>query len=544
MFFLGNASGHDFVFHLSSWMEVAAQWRERILFPRWAEWANWGYGEPRFIFYPPLSWLLGGALGSVLPWIAAPIVFIWLVIMGAGLAMWRLAREWLAPAEAIAAAFLYAANPYHIVIVYYRSDFAELLACALWPLLILESVRLARDGWKRAPLLAVAFAGIWLSNAPAGVIATYTLVLLMGVGSVLRRSLRPLRDGGGAMLVGFGLAAVYILPAAWEERWVQVGRVALASFDSAHNFLFAHAPDPGFQLFNLKVSSVAAAMMLVTGVAAVFSFRRWQALRWIAVPLAALSIAAAFLMLPWSALAWRFLPELRFVQFPWRWLGILAVPFALFAAAAFGTSRKRWIAWAAVLVLIAGVGAAIARDAWWDNGDVADLVEAIRSAHGYAGMDEYSPVGCIGDTTDQDATGCMPEPPGAPPRLDRFDESKQAVVPLADGDVTVQRWTAARKVFTERGSAPITLAPRVLDYPAWQARVDGRIVPVESAEETTQMLLPLSPGVHRVDLRFRRTWDRTAGDAISLAAFLLLLFAWRRGERHSSRSRLKDNFEA
>ncbi len=185
----GIACGHDLSFHMNSWMEVAQQWREGVLYPRWAANANYGSGEPRFLFYPPLSWMLGGALGSFIPWLFVPVAFdVWAMFL-AGLAMHRMAREWFEEPDATLIAVAYAVNPYMLLNVYVRSAFAEMLAASLLPLIVLWIVR-DRPAREMFVPLAVTIAAVWLTNVPAAIMLTYAAVVLLALITIFRRNSR------------------------------------------------------------------------------------------------------------------------------------------------------------------------------------------------------------------------------------------------------------------------------------------------------------------------------------------------------------------
>jgi 6-pyruvoyl-tetrahydropterin synthase related domain len=512
-FFLGDSSGHDFEFHVASWMEVVRQWHQGIWFPRWAQLGNYGFGEPRFIFYPPLSWLLGAFLGCILPWRAVPDAFIWISLVLAGITMYRLAREWLPRNRAIAAAVLYAVNPYHLVIVYYRSDFAELLATAIFPLLILMAMQLRRGGWRRVGEFAAVFALVWLANAPAAVIGTYTVGLIFLVNFIRERDWGLIVRAASGVAIGFALAAFYILPAALERSWVQIDMALIKNLQPWSNFVFTSNEDPEFLVFNWKVSGAALLMIGIFAISAVVVSRRRKELGerfW--VPLV-LGVVAIGLMFPLSGAAWKWVPELEFVQFPWRWLLTLDIAAILFFVYACGALKRVWVIWAACGVLLAGMGAWMCTNNWWDDDDVASVQEGITSGTGFGGVDEYVPVGSEHDLIPHDM-----------PILQTVDPDSGDGKPADANHFKVLQWAPEKREIRSDANEAETLWVKLYPYPAWHATLNGAPVTLGHADDFGEAAVEMPAGRDDLILKFTRTWDRIAGGWISgLAAAGLLL---------------------
>lgn len=525
-FWWGSASGHDFEFHAASWLDAAAQWHQGILYPRWHQSANHGFGEPRFLFYPPLSWMLGAALGSLIPWSAVPAAFIVLVQTMAGLAAFALVRRFSSSRAAVFAAVAYAANPYALLVVYMRSDFAEQLASAVLPLVPLFACLLAVSPpgprWSRSGHIAgfaVTFAAVWLSNAPAGVLASYSFLLLFAWFAWEKKSWRPLLFGFAAIALGLALSAFYLIPAAYEQRWVNISQALSAGLLPSENFLYTWIADPEHNLFNLIASTVAVLMIVLAFLAAVFVIRRSRAqvsglapaqrdvTSSITPAMLLLAAACAFMMLRLSSFLWPLLPKLRFVQFPWRWALVLAVPYAWFLGSVFAWPRRR-VLWILALLAVSGGSAAfLITHTWWDSDDMSSLHDALDQQQGFDGTDEYDPAG-------DDHYNL---PPHAPEAIALAGDSG----PVPKADLAVLQWGPERKLLRVTSAQPLRVALRLLDYPAWRVEVNGKPVSVERPEQTAQMIVPLPAGTSLISVRFARTPDRTAGGLVSLGALFL-----------------------
>ncbi|MFZ0732099.1 MAG: 6-pyruvoyl-tetrahydropterin synthase-related protein [Candidatus Sulfotelmatobacter sp.] len=503
-FFLGTPSGHDVEFHTYSWLEVLSQWKHGILYPRWAAWAHFGYGEPRFVFYPPASWMLGALTSLVFPWTLATSIYIWIALVAAGASMFVLARRWLDRRSAMFAAVLYAVNPYHLVIVYWRSAFAELLAACLIPLLLLFVVE-AAEGRRRILPLGLVMAAAWLTNAPAAVMIHYSLALLIVFFAWRKRSSRLLFVGAAAIAIGACLAAFYLLPAIYEQKWVTISEAVGAGSRPQDNFLFVHTTDADHDAFNRVISWVAVLEMGLIALSFAAG-KLWRRRDELSKVLPVWTVGCSILMFPVTLFLWDVLPKMRFMQFPWRWLLCLSMIFA--TVLTMGLRRWWWRGAGCALCLLVMILAWNRVQApWWDNtADLREMQDNMSDHIGYEGTDEYTPVGAEPSAIDKTARDVTVDGP-------------------ARAAIRVQRWDAESKTFTAEMSAPDQLALRLFPYPAWKTEVNGRGVQTGIRPRTGQMLVPVEAGMNRVQITFVRTWDRRIGGWIS-GITVLALIGW------------------
>jgi hypothetical protein len=513
-FFFGMASGHDIAFHMASWLDAAGQWKQGIWLPRWTEWANFGYGEPRFIFYPPLSWMVGAFLGTLIPWKYVGIAFLICSQTVAGLSAYALLRR-LTDSVRMArlGSVCFALNPYALTIIYARSDFAELLAIAFFPILLLMTLRLCGlipEGSHDAnlPRFAFAFCAVWLSNAPAAVIATYSVTLIFVFSAVRQRTFSALRNGAAGILWGFALPAFYLIPAICEQKWVNISGALAGGLDPAKNFLYARTADSEHDLFNRIASNVAVVIIAWAALGACLDWRarRREAdtgsrLRGLLSSVTILCVAGTVMMLPLTAGLWRYLPELRFVQFPWRWMSIVATCAVIFTTAT-AKGRLQWIWLLVATGAIAGSGAYLGNNTWWDTEDMPSLQAALQDGSGFEGTDEYDPKG--DDHTDLPQR--YPQAKFVPG--DKAQQGQEKVV--------IEKWTAEHRLLRTYAHEPSRVAVRLVDYPAWSVSVNGSPTKVEHAPGTAQMIVSVPAGQSQIEIKFSRTADRTIGGWVSV----------------------------
>jgi hypothetical protein len=544
-YFLGAHDAPHTLFFLNAFDQTL---RDGYAIPRWGTDFALGYGYPLFLFLSPLAYYVAEAfhlLGAGLT--AAVKLTFALSFVVSGLTMYLLGRRLFGRAAGLLAGVLYVYIPYHLVDVYVRGDLAESFAYIFMPLCMWAFARLLeRPNGRDLVWAGLSFAGLLLAHN--GTALLFTPVLMAWVLYMLIAGRTPTRGdatGGspsrrapafgrflagaawalGAAALAAGRSAFFLLPAFLErqyiveQQWVQGSFSYLKHFVYPAQFLspfwgFGYAGEGAadqmpFQLGLIPILFALIGALWARGAAGRRAF------------LSAVTLAALFFMLPLSTSFWNAIPIAALVQFPWRLLLITSVSLALLGGcAALGLDEATRRLPAAILALIVALGSFAYT--------LPQYTEASPRSEATVAVIDFELV------YPPDRTGMMAwtqEQPMTTPLVPQYlagEPLTKAHVLAGDASVEMLRHGGSSDEILVRAQTPATIEFYTYYFPGWQARADGRVIPIRPSGTFGLIALDVPAGEHRISLRFRDTPIRIVGQTLSGLSLLgaAILF-WR-----------------
>ncbi|MDX2043347.1 MAG: hypothetical protein SF097_19175 [Acidobacteriota bacterium] len=555
----------DLTLHYHITRSYAQSFAEGDWLPRWAGLLDGGRGDALFTFYPPLCYLVSALLMKLfgLDVLSSIKGVSFLVLFLAQVSAYLLAREFFNRRQSLIVSLGYVLLPAFPLICLHRVFLANAFALSFAPLAVKWAYRLLvgtepgavatgltneitplkSPGRCRSRFCIIAFALCFSAIILSHAITTYLTGLAVGflaLAFIRQAGWRGILSLARAVFVALMLTAFFLLPQLVEADWVQL-KLQLVQQDYRNYFLFAAPPNDSryrqaWSGFN-DATSYLIVIQSLTGLLLALSC--WPKFRgdksspvvWFGSTL----VAFGFLIsLPVSDLLWRYLPGLKFIQFPWRFQPFVALGLGLLAVVAVECrpllkKLPRMLLMAGLMWLIVIQLIFTAIFVHLDDDDVtreqvaALLVAAdakpVNLQEGTALQNEddlkYAPY-----TSNQlyfrpTGSAFILYPPASKPGGLSLIESQ--------GRVTTERLEIARREFLIESESPAKARIETHNHPNWQAQLDGQEIAIQSEPETGLMLVELPAGQHRLRVKYEARYQlaRTA-NLLSITAWAIL----------------------
>ena len=318
--------------------------------PRWSPDVWIGYGSPLFNFTQPLFFYLAELWHLIgFSIIASVKLTLILATLAGGWFMYLFTRRYFGRLGAVFSAAVFTLAPYHIGLVYDRGAFSEYLAMSIAPLCLYAASRLGRVQSRRNfLLLAGAIAALVLSHNISMLIFLPPILLFILLFS--KRNIRTYLVQAAAVATGFLLSTFFWVPAFFERQYLNLDNLTSGPYDFHNNFsslkeiLFSNYWSNGVVF--LQVSFVASLICLVGAVLIVKSWRTQKTSR-PAIYFLLLAIGALVATTVYSRPVWEAVPLLKYVQFPWRFLGLFDLSVAFLAGLIIWPELQKLFSWLA-----------------------------------------------------------------------------------------------------------------------------------------------------------------------------------------------------
>jgi hypothetical protein len=331
----GFPQGHDWAFELARVAEFSHALDEGQFPPHWAPNLYGGYGSPAFLFYAPAFVAVATTASPVFGSVAAGASLAVILFSFIGVFAVRRLFDAIPGADSQGgriAATIFALHPYLIGDKLIRNANAEFAALCLLPFALEGLMRLERQPLRGTVVVAGSLAVSILSH---NLTALICLALLFS-GTLWLHGWRGARRAWLAwtsgVAIGLLIAAFVWLPALALQNAVHIGDLTRGKFDF-HNQWKPFSEFFGYSRFFSAGALTPVALVFAAWVGVRRSADALTGRRFLMGLLAAALVFIA-MQLRVSTPVWEWLPWLPLVQFPWRFMGPLALVSAVAAGMA------------------------------------------------------------------------------------------------------------------------------------------------------------------------------------------------------------------
>ena len=299
---------------------------------RWVPDPGYQYGYPQFNYYPPSVYYLGEIIHLTgIQFIdAVKILFILGFILSA-LTCFIFLKSLFGQWPAFLGAFLYTYAPYKAVDVYVRGALSEFWAFVFFPLIFWSIYQLIKTGkWKYF---------IWVSVSIGLLLITHSLMSMIflpiaGIWAVLwivlEKKCQTISKIIGGFIVGFMLAAFFVLPMALEKQYSHSESMLGGYFDYRQHFVDIQQMfisnhwgygssylGPNDDL-SLSAGQIQFVLSILAVLLSIIYFKKNKKISIMVFVLFLTDLGILFLTHQKSSFIWDKISLLVWLQFPWR----------------------------------------------------------------------------------------------------------------------------------------------------------------------------------------------------------------------------------
>ncbi len=517
----GIFQAHDMPSNLTYLAAFYESLTEGNIIPRWGGNIANLYGSPTIMFFYPLSYYFSSAIkffgfsliDSIKIYLSFSLVF-------SSLFMFIWLKKHFSSIPALIGALLYVYAPYRITDIYARGSIAENTFFIFLPL-ICNQMYLLMNAIKIKRLIAfsvILFLSIISHPFMLIVLSPLFLSYFIYLKLSYKFSIIKLKYLLFAVFLGITLSSFYIIPLVYENKYTHYDLSPFNGRDYYKEFLeFKELVIPQwtfidiygskeYQTYQLGLIQIG---LISLGLVVMFflgrkdnTVKKSARLYLIGIILLAFSI---YFMLPISDRVYRFLPLLKRIEFPWRFLSLSLVSISIMTSAYTSLVSSRLQKIILILIIISGIF----------------LYVPNSKGHNYKSYTDDYYLYNIKINTDAFAT--LPRWAAQPDIYPRIS-SRYSIIE-GDADITTLVRTSTKHFYNVESGDEFRMADATFYFPGWNVYLDGNKIPIEFQDPTFRGIITFKvpSGKHFLQVVFESTKVRLLSDIISAATFFILI---------------------